>query len=86
MNWKNVLRLVNVNIKSYRVVRGSRFRRFRENRLVTYVLYIGACVVGVLAGWLVGNFYSGVSDMELRTTIFEGAKYLFISLPTLALL
>jgi hypothetical protein len=86
MNWKNVLRLVGVDIKSYRVVRGSRFRRFRENRLVTYTLYIGACVVGVLAGWLVGNFYSGVSDMELRTTIFEGAKYLFISLPTLALL
>lgn len=86
MNWKNVLRLVNVNIKSYRVVRGSRFRRFRENRLVTYALYIGACVIGVLAGWLVGNFYTGVSNMELRTTIFEGAKYLFISLPTLALL
>jgi hypothetical protein len=86
MNWKNVLRLVNVNIKSYRVVRGTRFRRFRENKMVTYALYIGACVVGVLAGWLIGNFYSGVSDLELRTTIFEGAKSLFISLPTIALL
>jgi hypothetical protein len=86
MNWKNVLRLVNVNVKSYRMIRGSRLRRFRENRLVTYVLYIGASVLGLLIGWLVGNFYTGIPDLALQDAIFEGAKSLFISLPTISLL
>lgn len=86
MNWKNVLRLVNVNVKSYRMIRGSRLRKFRENRLVTYILYIGACVIGVFAGWVVGNFYIGISDLALQDAIVEGAKSLFISLPTISLL
>jgi len=86
VNWKNVLLLVGVDIKSYRVVRGSRFRRFRENRLVTYVLYIGACLIGVLVGWAIGSFYNGVSDSTLKNLLFQGATYFFISLPTLTLL
>lgn len=86
MNWKNVLLLVGVDVKSYRVVRGSRFRRFRENKLVTYALYIGACLLGILVGWGVGNFYKGLSDSTLRELLFHGATYFFISLPTLALL
>jgi len=86
MNWKNVLRLINVNVKSYRIIRGSRLRKFRENRFVTYALYIGACVIGALIGWLVGNFYNGISDLAMQDAIVEGAKSLFISLPTISLL
>ncbi len=86
MNWKNVLLLVSVDIKSYRLIRGSRFRRFRENRLVTYALYVVACVIGVLVGWAIGSFYNGVSDSTLRGLFYQGATQLFISLPTLALL
>jgi len=86
VNWKNVLLLVGVDIKSYRVVRGSKFRRFRENKLVTYSLYIGACLIGALIGSLIGNFYSGVSDSALKKLIFDGATYFFIALPTLSLI
>ena len=86
MNWKNVLRLISVDIKSSRMIRGARFRRFRENRVVTYALYIGACALGLLVGWLVGYFYSGISDAAFRQLIFEGASDLFVTVPTLALL
>jgi len=86
VNWKNVLLLVSVEFKSYRLVRGSKFRRFRENRLVTYSLYVAACLIGTLIGWLIGSFYSGVSDSALKRLIFDGATYFFISLPTLSLI
>lgn len=86
MNWRNVLRLISADVKSYRLVRGKRFRRFRENRLFTYALYIGACIFGVAIGWLIGNFYSGVADQQLRELVLQGAVSLFLSLPTLALL
>jgi len=86
MNWKNVLRLVSVDVKSSRLIRGSRFRRFMENKLITYALYIGACVFGVSIGWFVGNLYRVIPDPELKQLILQGATNFFISLPTLALL
>jgi len=86
VNWKKILKLVNVDIKSSRLIRGTKFRRFRENRAVTYALYIGACVFGLLVGWFVGNIYNGISDSTLRQLILEGASNLFITLPTIALL
>ncbi len=86
MNWKNVLRLISVDVKSSRMIRGIKFRRFRENRAVTYALYIVACVLGLLVGLLVGNFYHGISDSNLRQVILEGATNLFVTLPTIALL
>ena len=86
MNWKNVLRLVSVDRKSSRIIRGTRFRRFRENKMVTYALYVGACVFGLLIGWLVANFYNGISDSTLKELFLQGATSLFTTLPTLALL
>jgi hypothetical protein len=86
VNWKNVLRLVSVDIKSSRVIRGIRFRRFRENKMVTYALYIGALVFGLLISGLVANFYNGISDPTLKEIFLRGATSLFTTLPTLALL
>ena len=86
MNWKNVLHLINVEVKSSRMIRGARFRRFRENKAVTYALYIVACVFGLLVGWFVGNFYNGISDSSVRQQILDGATNLFVTLPTIALL
>ncbi|MGQ9642208.1 MAG: hypothetical protein ACUVUF_08885, partial [Candidatus Bathycorpusculaceae bacterium] len=86
MNWKNVFRLVSVDVKASRIIRGTGFRRFRENRAVTYVLYIVACVLGLLVGWFFGNFFVGVTDLTLKKLIVEGATNLFITLPTIALL
>ena len=86
MNWKNVLRLVSVDVKSSRMIRGIKFRRFRENKAVTYALYITACVLGLLVGLLVGNFYNGISGSSLKQLVLEGATNLFVTLPTIALL
>ena len=86
MNWKNVLRLVSADVKSYRVVMGPRFRRFRENKFVTYALYIGACLLGAAIGWIMGSFYIVIADPQLRELFLQGAINLFVSLPTVALL
>jgi len=86
VNWKNVLLLISADVKSYRLVSGERFRRFRENMFITYALYVGACVFGVAIGWLVGNFYSGMEDPQLKGVLLQVAINFFLSLPTLALL
>ena len=86
MNWKNVLLLISADIKSYRLVSGKRFRRFRENKIVTYALYIGACLLGSLIGWLIGNFYSQIADPQMKSLALHGAISFSISFPTIALL
>ncbi|MCW3993881.1 MAG: hypothetical protein NWE85_04875 [Candidatus Bathyarchaeota archaeon] len=86
MNWKNVVRLISVEIKSGRLIRGQRLRRYRESRIFQYLLYGGACVLGLTIGLAVGNFYSGMPDSELKRLIYQGAYYLFPSLPTLILI
>jgi hypothetical protein len=86
VNWKNVLRLLSIDRKSSRLIRGIRFRRFRENKVVTYALYIGALLLGLLIGWLVANFYNGLSDSAFKEDFLQGASSLFTTLPTLALL
>ena len=86
MNWKTVLRLVSVNVKASRMIRGEKFRRYRENKAVTYALYLLACALGLLVGWIVGNFFRGITDLALRNVILEGAANLFVTLPTIVLL
>jgi hypothetical protein len=86
VNWKNVLRLLSVDRKSSRLIRGTRFRRFRENKIVTYALYIGALLLGLLISGLVANFYTGISDPTLKDLFLRGATSLFTTLPTLALI
>ncbi|MEM2103964.1 MAG: hypothetical protein QW717_03635 [Candidatus Bathyarchaeia archaeon] len=86
MNWKNVFRLVSVDIKASRMVRGARFRRFRENKCVTYALYMGACLVGLSVGWFIGDFFDGITDSAFKQLLLDGATNLFITLPTIALL
>ena len=86
MNWKNVLRLISVDIKAGRLIRGQRLRRYRESRVFQYLLYGGACLLGVLIGLAAGLFYTGVADQALRDSFDQGARYLFLSLPTLVLI
>jgi len=86
MNWKNVIRLISVDIKSGRLIRGQRLRRFRERRVFEYLLYGGACILGLAIGLAAGSFYNGLSDSELKSLFFQSARYLFLSLPTLVLL
>ena len=86
MNWKNVLLLINADVKSYRLVGGKRFRKFKENKIVTYALYISICIFGSLVGWITGNFYSGITELQMRALILRGTVNFFISFPTIALL
>ena len=85
MNWKNVVRLISIDIRSGRLIRGQRLRRYRESRIFQYLLYGGACVLGLAIGLAVGNFYNGMPDPELKRLFDEGARSLFPSLPTLIL-
>ena len=86
MNWKNVLLLINAYVKSYRLVCGKRFRKFKENKIVTYALYISTCIFGSLVGWITGNFYSGITEPQMRALILQATVNFFISFPTIALL
>jgi len=86
VNWKNVLLLVSADVKSYRLVRGKRFRRFRENKIVTYALYIGGCLLGSLVGLLIGNFYSGLADPQIKEVFLQEVIVFFVSFPTITLL
>ncbi|MDH5438403.1 MAG: hypothetical protein OEX76_05835 [Candidatus Bathyarchaeota archaeon] len=86
MNWKTVLRLVSVDVKSGRLIRGQRLRRYRERRVFQYLLYGGACVLGIAVGLGGGIFYTAVPDSDLRTLFYEGARLLFLSFPTMVLL
>jgi hypothetical protein len=86
MNWKNVVRLISVEVKSGRLIRGQRLRRYRESRIFQYLLYGGACVLGLAIGLAVGNFYNGMPDSEPKRLIYQGIYYLFPSLPTLILI
>jgi len=86
MNWRNVVRLISVDIKSGRLIRGQRLRRYRERRFFQYLLYGGACILGLAIGLAVGSFYKGLPDLELKSLFYQSARYLFLSLPTLVLL
>jgi len=86
MNWKNVVRLVSVEMKSGRLIRGGRLRRYQERRIFQHLLYGGACVLGLAIGLTIGIFYSGLFDPELKSLFHQSAHYLFIALPTLVLL
>jgi hypothetical protein len=86
MNWKNVLRLISVDIKAGRLIRGQRLRRYRERRFFQYLLYGGACVLGLAIGIGVGSVYTGVADQASRDLFYQGARSLFLSFPTLVLI
>ncbi|MGC9345966.1 MAG: hypothetical protein ACP5ER_04145, partial [Candidatus Bathyarchaeales archaeon] len=86
MNWKNVVKLISVDIKSGRLIRGQRLRRYRERRVFQYLLYGGACVLGLSIGLAVGSLYKGVPDPDLRNLLYQGARSLFLSLPTMVLI
>jgi hypothetical protein len=85
MKWRNVLRLISVDIKSGRLIRGQRLRRYREGRVLQYIMYGGSCLLGIAVGLLVGTVYSGVPDPEMKAALLLNIKILFIAAPTLVL-
>lgn len=88
MNWKNVAHLIRVDMKSGRLIRGRKLTRYRESRVVTYLLYGGALTLGVIVGALVGVFYNTISpaDSELQQVFQQGLPNILLALPTLILI
>ncbi len=86
MNWRNVFRLVGVHVKASRVVRGVKFRRFRENRFLKFVWYIISVGLGIFLGLTIGNLYTSTSDMFFKQTISGYIVNILITIPTIALL
>ncbi len=85
MKWKNVLRLISVDIKSGRLIRGQMLRRYRGSRVIQYVMYGGSCLLGIAIGLLVGTVYKGIADPEMKGALLLNVKSLFIAAPTLIL-
>jgi hypothetical protein len=88
MNWKNVVHLMRVDMKSGRLLRGQRLTKYRESRFFTYIVYGVALTLGLTAGALAGVFYRSASaaDMSLALLVTEGMLILFPLLPTLVLI
>jgi len=83
MKLKNVARLISVDIKSGRLLRSREFRRYRENKFLTYLLYIGAVLVGTAIALIVLNVYAMTTDAATKQMIHNGAVALFLSFPSL---
>jgi hypothetical protein len=84
MNWKNIAHLIRVDMKSGRLIRGRRLTRYRESKLVTYLLYGGVPIAGSLVGFLVGLAYTALPE---ESALFQqGLSSFLVSLPTLVLI
>ena len=83
MKWKNIAKLISVDIKSGRLLRSREFRRYRENKFLTYMLYIIATLIGVAIAIGVLNIYAVVTDETVKKTIYDGIMALFLSFPSL---
>jgi predicted permease len=85
MKWKNVLGLISVDIKSGRLIRGQRLRKYRESRVLQYVMYGGGCFLGIVVGLFAGIYYNMIKGTAMEANFLLGAKSLFIAAPTLVL-
>ena len=83
MKWKNVARLISVDIKSGRLLRSREFRKYREDKFLTYLLYFGAVLVGIAIAVVVLNIYATTMDELSRQTLHSGITGFFLSFPSL---
>jgi hypothetical protein len=83
MKWKNVARLISVDTKSGRLLRSREFRKYREDKFLKYLLYIGAVLVGIAIAVVVLNIYVATTDELVKQTIRSGITGFFLSFPSL---
>jgi hypothetical protein len=88
MNWKTVRHLVEVDIKSARLMRGQRLIKYNiaRNRLFSYLIYGAAVAIGIAAGVIVGLFYnSQLLTIGFKSIFINGFTNFQLSLPTIIL-
>ncbi len=87
MNWKNVLRLIRVERKSGRLIRGRKLTKYRESGFLAYWPYWAGLALGIVTGLLAGMIYNVASaaDPSISKPFQDGALSVFLSLPTLVL-
>lgn len=88
MNWKIVAHLIRVDQKSGRLIRGGRLSGAFERKLLRYILYGGALILGVAVGYIAGYIYSSISAIDPQTKALVDLVLLSLSLslPTLVLI
>jgi hypothetical protein len=88
MNWKTVLHLLRVDMKSGRLIRGQKLLKYNTNRskVFIYFPYAAAATIGTIAGLLLGSFFSSqLTDIEFQTLFNSGFTSFIITLPTIVL-
>jgi hypothetical protein len=89
MNWKNVLHLVSVDMKSSRLIRGQKLTHYTgtRHRLFNGLLYGGTTAIGLTIGLLIGLAINVPlkNDANFEVSINQGFSNLLLSLPTLIL-
>jgi hypothetical protein len=86
MNWKTVLHLIRVDIKSGRLMRGQRLIKYNvtRNRFFSYVIYAAAIAIGSAVGALVSWFYNSQSlTLGFQSLFNTGFTNFQLSLPTI---
>jgi len=83
MKWKNVARLISVDIKSGRLLRSAQFRRYQESKFLKYMLYVGAVLVGIAIAVGVLNVYAMTKDASTKQMIQEAITAFSLSFPSL---
>jgi hypothetical protein len=88
MNWKTVLHLIRVDIKSGRLMRGQRLIKYNvaRNLFFSYIIYAAAIAIGLAAGALVSWFYNSESlTLGFQSGFNTGFANFQLSLPTIIL-
>ncbi len=89
MNWRTVLRLVSVDVKSTRLQRGQRLIKYNvtRNSFFNYLVYGAAAAIGLAVGILVGLFYNSQAlTVGFQSRFITGFENVQVSLPTLILI
>jgi hypothetical protein len=89
MNWKKVLQLVRVEMKSTRLLRGRRLIKYNvtRNRIFSYLSYAAAIAIGIVAGALAILVYNSLAAEPNFQSLFNlGFTNFQYALPTLILI
>lgn len=88
MNWRNVLHLIRVDMKSGRLLRGRKLTNYnvKRNRYFNYALYGTVTTIGLVVGVLVGVLYNSLPPDPTGQGAFALIFPIFLlALPTIVL-